>query len=80
MRFRCLVIGIYMNAGETEALSWERRQRRRETCGLPGPLAAGRRYGFSYWLRMADVVDTTVPLGQSVTLSNGLRACGDPMI
>ena len=60
----------YMNAGE-QRLERERRQRvvRRAVFLVPLLLVGG--YGFSYWLRMADVVDTTVPLGQSVTLSNG---------
>lgn len=60
----------YMEAGERR-LEQERRRRvvGRAVCLVPLLLVGG--YVFSYWLRMADVVDATVPLGQPVTLSNG---------
>lgn len=60
----------YMEARKRR-LEQGRRRRAvgRVVCVAPLLLVGG--YVFSYWLRMADVVDTTVPLGQSVTLSNG---------
>ena len=63
----------YMEARKRRLEQGRRRRAvRRVVCVAPLLLVGG--YVFSYWLRMADVVDTTVPLGQSVTLSNGTVA------
>ena len=60
----------YMEVGKRRLEQGRRRRAvRRVVCVVSLLLVGG--YVFSYWLRMADVVDATVPLGQPVTLSNG---------
>jgi len=60
----------YMEVGKRRLEQGRRRRAvRRVVCVVSLLLGGG--YVFSYWLRMADVVDATVPLGQPVTLSNG---------